>query len=110
MKMSDWTGLCEREKERGGEVIGVALTAKSMRELATDILSDASTPTRVYDKDGVLVEGVPGDRVTAGGRVGQLFNVAEGRKEVEFTPLADADTVTVRDADRQTRTVALAAV
>jgi len=105
VKASDWTGICYREHERGGEVIAVTLTAPSMVEMVGDILS-ASSATRVYDKDGNPAER---EHVVAGARLGSLRNEAAGGREVDFSPLADADTVTVRGADGSVRTVAFAA-
>lgn len=108
MKVSEWHDLCEREHAKGGEVIAVALTSRGMKEMAEDLMRDPAAVSYFYDKDRNLVEAAPGDRISAGGRLGQLFNMAEGGREVDFTPLADADTVTVRDADGQTRVVSLA--
>jgi hypothetical protein len=108
VRLSDWTGLCERECERGGEVVAVSLTRASMQEMAGDVLSAASLgEVEFFDRDGSPVDGPA--RVACGARVGQLFNVAAGNKEVEFTPLADEDTATVRDADGTTRVVAFVA-
>lgn len=109
MKASDWTDLCNREHERGGEVTAVTLTAQSMRELAGDILADTGSVTYLYDKDGNPVTGPPGDHVVAGGRIGSLINEAAGGREVDFTPLAEADTATVRDADGSVRVIAFTA-
>jgi hypothetical protein len=107
MKASEWRDLCERERERGGEVIAVSLTRASMQEMASDVLSAASLgEIKFFDRaGGPVTEPPPG---TCGGRIGSLFNVAAGGREVEFAPLAEADTVTVRDADGQARTVLLA--
>jgi hypothetical protein len=104
VKLGEWNDLCEREQAQGGEVIAASLTRASMQEMASDVLGAASLgEIGFFDRDGSPVaEPPPG---TCGGRVGSLFNVAAGNKEVEFTPLAEADTVTVRDADGQTRTV-----
>ncbi len=105
--MSEWTDLCEREQARGGEVIAVTLTRASMQELASDVLSGASLgEIEFFDRDGNVTDGPT--LAVCGARIGQLFNVAAGRKEVEFTPLAEADAVTVRDADGQTRTMTIA--
>jgi hypothetical protein len=91
VKASDWADLCNREHERGGEVIAVTLTRQSMQDLAGDMLSAAS-----------LVEPQAG---ACGARIVAMFNEAAGSKEVDFTPLAEADTATVRDADGQTRVI-----
>jgi len=106
--MAEWTGLCEREAELGGEVIAVTLTRASVQELASDVLRSASLgEIHFTDQDG---NPRPGPDVAAcGARIGQMYNVAAGRKEVDFTPLADTDTITVRDADGQTRVIALIA-
>lgn len=105
MKASDWTELCEREQASGGEVIAVTLTRQAMQDLAGDILASGGLVT--LDKDGNRIEGMPSG--ACGGRIGSLFNVAAGNREVDFTPLADADTATVRDADGTTRVISLAA-
>ena len=108
MKLSEWNDLCEREWERGREVVAVTLTRESAQDLATDVMGALGVAdVRFVDMDGNPVAGLPSGAY--GGRIGQLLNVAAGGKMVEYTPLADADTVTVRDADGQTRTVALAA-
>lgn len=102
MKAGDWTDLCNREHERGGEVIAVALTAQSAREMVNDILGSAPAIVSLdLDEHGWL-------RVAAGARLGTLINEATGR-EVDFTPLAEADTATVRDADGSVRVIAFAA-
>jgi NAD(P)-dependent dehydrogenase (short-subunit alcohol dehydrogenase family) len=105
--MSEWAALCERACEQGGEVIAVTLTRAGAQALANDVLSAASGgEIEIFDRDGCPACGPPPG--ACGGRIDKLFNVAAGRREVEYTPLAEADTVTVRDADGSTRTVALA--
>jgi hypothetical protein len=105
VKASDWTDLCYREHEQGGEVIAVSLTRQSMQELAGDVLGAASLGVISFtDPDGHALDGPPAG--TCGGRIGNLFNEADGGREVDFTPLAEADTVTVRDADGSVRTIA----
>ena len=102
MKASDWTSLCNREHEQGGEVIAASLTGQSARELVNDVLGSApAIVTLDLDTSGRL-------RVAAGARLGSLSNEATGR-EVDFTPLAEADTATIRDADDSVRTIAFAA-
>jgi hypothetical protein len=102
VKATDWRDLCNREHEQGGEVIAVSLTVQSMRELVNDVLASASaTMTLDPDESGRLP-------VVAGARLGSLTNEATGR-EVDFTPLAEADTATVRDADGSVRVIAFAA-
>jgi hypothetical protein len=90
VKISEWTGLCEREQERGGEVIALSLTNPSAQEMAADAM---------------LSQGIG---TFAAVRIDSVCNQAAEGREVEFTTGADADTVTVRDADGQTRTIALA--
>jgi hypothetical protein len=108
VKASDWTELCERERDNGGEVVAVSLTAQSMREMVNDVLTSGGATTYIYGPDGELNEGTPGEHVVAGARLGSLTNKVTGR-EVEFTPLAEEDTATVRDADGNTRVIAFAA-
>lgn len=108
LKASDWTDLCNREHERGGEVIAVALTRQSMQELASDVLGTASLGGLAFtDLAGNPLDGPPAG--SCGGRIGSLFNEADDGREVDFTPLAEADTATVRDADGSVRTIAFAA-
>ena len=91
MKVGEWRVLCERERARGGEVIALALTNPSAQEMAADVL---------------LSQGIG---TFPAARVDSVSNLAAGGAEVEFTTGAEADTITVRDADGQTRVIALAA-
>lgn len=92
MKVSEWHALCERERDRGGEVIALALTNAGAQEMAADVFLSRGIGT------------------FPACRIGAVSNLAAGGAEVEFATGADADTVTVRDADGQTRVIALAAV
>jgi hypothetical protein len=90
VKTSEWTALCERERERGGEVIALSLTNPSAQEMAADAMLSRGIGT------------------FSAVRIDAVSNLAAEGREVEFATGADADTVTVRDADGQTRVVALA--
>ena len=92
VKVGEWRVLCERERARGGEVIALALTNPSAQEMAADVF---------------LSQGIG---TFSACRIGAVCNLAAGGAEVEFTAGADADAITVRDADGQARVIALAAV
>lgn len=109
MKQAEWRDRCNREHEQGGEVAGLTLTPASSVELVNEVLGDPGGITWFPGEDG----SPDGERqqVTAGARMSHMVNEAAGNKmvEIEIDPDAEADTVTVRDADGSVRTVAFAA-